>query len=68
MEGYQEDMLVELKELGERVDKLHDFIGNRANIVDLPVEKLDLLMRQYHYMTMYEHVLRLRCGMEGISW
>lgn len=67
METYQERMLVELKELGERVDKLHKFIGNRENIMDMPIEKLDLLMRQYHYMTLYEHVLRLRCGMEGIS-
>ena len=67
MEKYQEEMLVELKELGERVDRLHEFIGDRQNIVDMPIEKLDLLMRQYHYMTLYEHVLRLRCGMEGIS-
>lgn len=66
MEPYQERMLVELKELSERVDKLHKFIGNRDNTVKMPIEKLDLLVKQYHYMSLYEHVLRLRCGQEGI--
>lgn len=67
MEPYQERMLVELKELGERVDKLNKFLANRDNYMDMPIEKLDLLVKQYHYMSLYEHVLRLRCSLEGIS-
>lgn len=66
MEPYQERMLVELKELSEKVDKLHAFIGDREKVNELPIEKLDLLLKQYHYMSMYEHILRLRCGQEGI--
>lgn len=65
MEPYQERMLVELKELSERTEKLKDFIES-DKIKDMPIEKLDLLLNQYHYMSMYEHVLRLRCGQEGI--
>ena len=65
MEPYQERMLVELKEISERTEKLQDFIES-DKIKGMPIEKLDLLLKQYHHMTMYEHVLRLRCGQEGI--
>ena len=67
MEPYQETMLKELEELSEKVDKLHEFIGDNENIKDLPTEKLDLLFKQYYYMSMYQHILRLRCGIEGIG-
>ena len=66
MEPYQERMLAELKELGERVDKLNKFLADRNNYLDMPLEKLDFLVKQYHYMTLYEHVLRLRCNLEEI--
>ena len=67
MEPYQERMLKELEELNERVEKLHEFIGDKEKIKGLPIEKLDLLFKQYYYMSMYQHILRLRCGMEGIG-
>ena len=67
MEPYQERMLKELEELTERVDKLHKFIGGPEKTKSLSTEKLDLLFKQYYYMSMYQHILRLRCGMEGIG-
>ena len=60
-------MLKELEELTERVEKLHSFIGDAEKTKDLPAEKLDLLLKQYYYMSMYQHILRQRCGMEGIG-
>lgn len=66
MEAYQERMIAELNELQERVDKLHKFVGDREKIVNLESEKLDLLMRQLHHMTMYEDVLKKRCILEGL--
>lgn len=66
MEETQESMLEELKELSERVSKINKFLANRENTVNMPIEKLDLLVKQYHYMSVYEHVLRLRCGQEGV--
>ena len=63
---YQERMLVELKELEERTSKLNAFLGDREKYIDMPLEKLDLLVKQYHYMSLYEHVLRQRCNLEGI--
>ncbi len=66
MEAYQERMLTELKELSERTSKLYAFIGNREKTDNLSIEKLDLLLKQYHHMSMYETILRQRCSLEGI--
>lgn len=66
LKPYQERMLVELKELESRTTKLNAFLGDREKCVKMPLEKLDLLAKQYYYMTMYEHVLRQRCNLEDI--
>lgn len=60
----KERMRDELKELNARVQELHEFLGHQSLVSRMPTDKLDLLMKQYHYMTMYEHVLRLRLNME----
>ena len=66
MEGYQERKKKEFEELSERVEKLHAFLGKSENLDNLDEERLRLLTLQYHYMVMYQHILRLRCNAEGI--
>ena len=65
MEPYQERMLVELKEINEITEKMQDF-SESDKIKGMPIENLGLLLKQDRHMTRYEHVLRLRCGQEGI--
>lgn len=57
-------MLFDLNTLQDRIDEIHQFLAVHENVASMDLERLDLLMKQYHYMTLYRHVLAMRYNLE----
>lgn len=66
MEKEQERMLAELKELGDKIEKLNAFLGTDA-YKNLDMHRRMLLTLQRNAMEQYAVILACRCIAEGIS-
>lgn len=58
-------MLFDINTLQSRIDEIHQFLAVHDNVAGMDLERLDLLMKQYHYMTLYKQVLTMRYNIES---
>lgn len=58
-------MLFDINTLQSRIDEIHQFLAVQDNVAGMDLERLDLLMKQYHYMTLYKQVLTMRYNIES---
>ena len=66
MEKYQKRMLVELKELNDKIAKLDVFLDTDT-YKNLDEHCCELLVLQRNAMVQYAMILSFRCKAEGIS-
>lgn len=59
MEDYQERIVVEKKELDEKINKLSNFLSGNI-FINLALDKKNLLTHQWEIMQVYSTILGLR--------
>jgi hypothetical protein len=60
MSDYLDRVVVEHKELCDRMDKLHDFLHEQSKDMTLGPYEIATLMSQHQIMTMYADLLETR--------